>query len=194
MFASKLVLGIKQVDFLVCRNCSGSQCLLSLYPENSPCMLEAYGVDVQIKNASRKATCGLNAEDSHWLYPRDSNLQGSSATSIGQQIEVNHGSETWDLHDLPPGVSMESWCPCQDGVPSEVIHLKFPKSLGSSFTCVGSPACLCRKFSFHFMCYSTDCREDEMDNVRKNDARFNLPGLGMVGVAILITRFILLKA
>lgn len=176
------------------RNCSGSRCRLDLYPETSPCMLEAYGVDVQLHNTSRKATCGLSIEDSHWLRPRYSTLEDLNTTSAGQLTLINHSSKLWDLHDLPPGIGIEVWSPCVDGIPSEVIQFTFPDNLGDSYTCVVSPACLHKQFSFHFMCYSTECGGDEMDDLQKSNSKTNLPWFTLIGVVIYITLLILLIA
>lgn len=140
---------------------------MHLSPGPPSCMLAAISVDHDEKNSTRKATCGIDEEDSFLLAPCDP-TPGIPTSSIGQCI-----------HGLPVGVSLRMWYPCSNGILEHVIGLKFDESpTEGTYMCTANPTCLGKSYSSEIVCFTSE--ENYTLPVESSAAeRHKMPGISL---------------
>lgn len=115
---------------------------MDLTPGLTTCMLRAYGVDVQLKNETRKATCGLDPAFSYWLK--------RFKTESHFETEVNC------VTGLHSDIDIGYWSPCVNGAPRLHSELLFKEPFPGDYRCFFNPMCVNGTFSSHTVCYSLD--------------------------------------
>lgn len=113
---------------------------MDLVPGPTTCMLEPFGVDVQLHNESRKATCGLDPQDSYWLKPFKN-----------EEPVIKNGINC--VNGLPTNVYFTVWAPCVNGVPTQIARLQFTEPMPDDYTCMSNPICDKGSFNSHLVCY-----------------------------------------
>lgn len=118
---------------------------MKLSPGPPTCMLTASSVEYDARNVTRKATCGINEEDSFLLAPCDS-TPGMPTSSTGQCI-----------YGLPLGVSLRTWFPCSNGVLENVIGLRFQEEPTEGvYMCIANPTCVDKSYSSEIVCFTSE--------------------------------------
>lgn len=139
---------------------------MDLVPGPTSCMLQPFGVEIQAKNESRKATCGLDPQDSYWLGPFK-NEEGIVENGINC------------VNGLPSDVAFTVWAPCVKGMPTQIARLQFTEPMPDDYSCMSNPTCDHGSFNSHLVCYKDKASTGESSGS-------NTIGLVMWGLSTLI--------
>lgn len=146
------------VCLVCCRGCWGVDCFMELVPGPTPCMLKGIGVDIDLKNATRKETCGLDPGHSYWLEPfNDDNgvREDDIECAIRSALDVK----------------LEFWAPCIDGKPLQMTKLTFPSDPGNFYyTCKANPTWTRGSLQTQIVCYTVGTKVDRKSILVKNIA------------------------
>lgn len=123
--------------------CSGRRCIMNFLHAPVTCFFQNFGVDVDVKNASRRATCGFRPEESFWLKP------GPNPFALPSK----NGSSSTCVSATPPDVSSEMWAPCRDGEPRLRLRMTFKRRMAKKYTCVLSHTCIDSVEHNKFACF-----------------------------------------
>ncbi|GMH44785.1 hypothetical protein BSKO_12737 [Bryopsis sp. KO-2023] len=128
------------------RNCTHDHCVGKDSYQKTACFLESYGISVDIKNKTRRKTCGLDPSDKIWLEP-----------AVNPVALKTNGEVSCDLA-TPPGVISQIWAECVDGRPELRHHLHFMEERkmlkDRNFTCLINPTCIKGRQEATFLCYA----------------------------------------
>lgn len=120
---------------------------MGLTPDTTACMLDAFGVDVQKWNETRKPTCGLDPARSYWLG------------NFRPKFDVRN--ETNCLTGLRKEISLEYWTPCVNGAPKLQTLLTFAEPFPGNYSCFFAPECHKGGFKSVTICYSVEDQDDD---------------------------------
>lgn len=144
---SKKCLNLTQDEpVFIGRGCSGQSCHIENSYAETLCLLESYGIDVNVHNESRRETCGLDPVDSAWLIP---DSEHAKKPVIGSS----------DCQDIfVKGVKYYNKVECVDDRPELHSTLVFPEDwdMGKNpYTCYINPTCSHHRFKSMTVCQSS---------------------------------------
>ncbi|GMH44784.1 hypothetical protein BSKO_12736 [Bryopsis sp. KO-2023] len=147
------------------RNCTQEYCVAeNSYPE-TVCLLESYAIPVDIKNKTRRATCGLDPSDKIWLEPT---LNFAAIKTSSENVSCSVVT--------PAGVSSHIWVDCVNGRPEFRYRLLFSEDRKLKkkrpFACVIIPTCIQNQWNSMMVCY----KEGGGGKATKEKRNFKLMG------------------
>lgn len=161
-----IYLKLKKIVYSWYRGCKGQACVATNTPEETLCLLGSYGVDLDVKNATRASSCGFSEEDIGWLHP-----------SMNPASQPTPDGKPSCSVVTPEGVISEVWADCIDGQPELRYRLNFSSdwSMGEGlYDCQINPRCTTSlAFKSTLICHSTELEngpvEESMDLDRELD-------------------------
>ncbi|GMH44807.1 hypothetical protein BSKO_12759 [Bryopsis sp. KO-2023] len=140
--------------------CSGQRCTMDFAHKPSTCFFNNFGVDVDLKNASRNATCGFKPEDSSWLVP--------AANPFTLRSMSNDSSCS---SAIPPSARSEMWAPCVNGEPQLRVRLVFQREMAENYSCILTPTCVNGTRHSRLVCFITKAQQFPTSRERNSASR-----------------------